>query len=120
MRGLAQGATTRRRRRALSAALVALALLTAHPLPASAHGEGPALYCQAETLDDCTDTGDATTAVDFFDCQGQARGVASCYDRTTGEVSPYCAFHEYDSAKDRDHYMCEGTEPAQVESEPPD
>jgi hypothetical protein len=63
--------------------------------------------------DDRTDTGDAATAEDFFVCQGQARSGASCYDRTTGEASPYCAFHEYDPAKDRDHYMCGGTEPPQ-------
>ena len=89
--------------------LVALALLlaqTVSTVPAAAHGGGPALYCSAGALNNCTDTGDITTAEDVFRCEGEARVAASCFDQTTGETFPYCPFHHYEASKDEDHYLC--------------
>jgi hypothetical protein len=97
--------------RALLVALVLLAL-SASALPAAAHGGGPAFYCDAGTLNNCTDTGDIATAEDFFSCEGTTRDSARCTNRITGETSPYCAFHEYEPGKDQDHYLC-GAGPTQ-------
>jgi hypothetical protein len=99
-------------RRALLVGLVLLQALTVSTLPAAAHGGGPAFYCDAGTLNNCTDTGDVASAEDFFSCEGEAREVVSCTNQTTGERAPYCAFHEYEPAKDQDHYLC-GAEPTQ-------
>jgi len=88
--------------------LVALALLlalTASALPAAAHAEGPALYCDPRTLNNCTDTGDLS-AEDSFVCEGKARDAASCTDRRTGDTWSYCAFLGYEPGKDQDHYLC--------------
>jgi hypothetical protein len=97
--------------------LIALALLLAlmgSTLPATAHGGGPALYCEEGTLNNCSDTGDVATAQDFFSCEGEAGLFASCTNQTTGETSPYCAFHQNEGGKD--HYLC-GAGPTQDEGE---
>jgi hypothetical protein len=81
-------------------------IMAAHALPAAAHSFGPAFYCDAGALSNCTDTVDATFTEDAFDCGGEARGIASCTNRTTGNSWPYCEFMGNEASKSRDAYMC--------------
>ena len=97
--------------------LVVLALLltlAASTLPAAAHGGGSVFYCDAGTLNNCTDTTDPASSDDFFKCEGQAGDVVSCTDQTTGEALPYCVFLGQVSGTERDSYLC-GPEPTQGE-----
>ncbi len=96
----------KRSTRTLLVALVLMLVLAAFALPAAAHGFGPAFYCDAGTLNNCTDTGDIASADDSFDCEGNARGLVSCTNRVTGEVSPYCPFLGQDPGRDLDYYRC--------------
>jgi hypothetical protein len=94
------------------ALLVMSAVLSAFALPAVAHGFGPVLYCDAGTLQNCTDTTDAASAQDAFSCEGTAGDAASCTNQISGEASPYCAFMGHVSGTDRDSYLC-GPAPGQ-------
>jgi hypothetical protein len=94
------------------AMLVMSGVLAAFALPAAAHGFGPVLYCDARTLQNCTDTADAASAQDAFSCEGTAGDAASCTNRRSGEASPYCAFMGHVSGTDRDSYLC-GPAPGQ-------
>jgi hypothetical protein len=86
-------------------------VLAAYAIPAVAHNFGPAFFCDAGTLSKCTDTVEANSAEDVFDCEGEARSVVSCTNRTMGNSSwPYCAFMGNETGGEaRDAYMC-GTE----------
>jgi hypothetical protein len=81
-------------------------VLAAYALPAGAHSFGPAFYCDAGTLSNCTDAVEANFAEDAFDCEGEARRDASCTNRTTGNSWPYCTFMGNETSKLRDAYMC--------------
>ena len=89
--------------------LVMLALplvLALSALPAAAHGFGPVFYCDAGTLNNCTDTVDVASAEDTFSCEGKAGDTVSCTNRRTGEASPYCVFEGRVSGTERDSYLC--------------
>jgi hypothetical protein len=81
-------------------------VLAAYALPAVAHSFGPAFYCDAGMLSNCTDTVEADLAEDEFDCEGEARSVVSCTNRTMGNSWPYCKFMGNETGKTRDAYMC--------------
>ena len=98
--------------RVLLVALALLLVLAASALPAAAHGGGPLFYCDAGTLNNCTDTSDPALSGDFFECEGTVGDVASCTSQKTGELSPYCVFLGHVSGTDRDSYLC-GPEPTQ-------
>ena len=102
--------------RTFFAVLVMSAVLAAFALPAAAHGFGPVLYCDAGTLQNCTDTTDAGTSQDIFSCDGTAGDAASCTHRRSGETSPYCAFMGHVSGTDRDSYLC-GPAPGEQQAE---
>jgi hypothetical protein len=102
--------------RTFLAMLVMSVVLAALALPAAAQGFGPVLYCDAGTLQNCTDTTDAATAQDAFGCEGTAGDVASCTNRRSGEASPYCAFMGHVSGTDRDSYLC-GPAPGEQQAE---
>jgi hypothetical protein len=92
--------------KAFFAMLVTSVVLAAFALPAAAQGFGPVLYCDAGKLQNCTDTTDATSGQDAFDCEGTAGDVASCTNRSSGEALPYCVFMGHVSGTDRDSYLC--------------
>jgi hypothetical protein len=92
--------------RTLFAGLVMSMVLAAFALPAAAQSFGPVLYCDAGTLQNCTDTTDATTAGDAFGCEGTVGDTASCTNQRSGEVSPYCVFMGHVSGTNRDSYLC--------------
>jgi hypothetical protein len=99
--------------------LVMLALplvLALSALPAAAHGFGPVFYCDAGTLNNCTDTVDVASAEDTFSCEGTAGDSASCTNQRTGEASPYCVFEGRVSGTERDSYLC-GPAPGQQQGE---
>ncbi len=98
--------------RVLLVALALLLVLATSALPAAAHGGGPLFYCDAGTLNHCTDTSDPALSGDFFECEGTAGDVASCTSQRTDELSPYCVFLGHVSGTDRDSYLC-GPEPTQ-------
>ena len=93
-------------------ALVMPLVLAAFALPVTAHGFGPVFYCDAGTLNNCTDTIDVATAEDTFNCEGTAGEAASCTNQRTGEALPYCVFQGHVSGTERDSYLC-GPAPAQ-------
>ena len=92
--------------RTFFAVLVMSAVLAAFAFPAAAHGFGPVLYCDAGTLQNCTDTTDAAIAGDAFSCEGTAGDVVSCTNQKTGEASPNCVFEGLVSGTNRDSYLC--------------
>src|SRR5919205_4148051 len=94
------------RRRALLGALALMFILAISALPATADSFGPAFFCDAGTLNNCTDTSNPALAEDTFSCGGTAGSVASCTNQITGESSPYCPFMGEESSKNRDVYMC--------------
>ena len=99
--------------------LVMLALplvLALSALPAAAHGFGPVFYCDAGTLNNCTDTVDVASAEDTFSCEGTAGDSASCTNQRTGEASPYCVFEGRVSGTERDSYLC-GPAPGEQQGE---
>ena len=99
--------------------LVMLALplvLALSALPAAAHGFGPVFYCDAGTLNNCTDTVDVASAEDTFSCEGTAGDSASCSNQRTGEASPYCVFEGRVSGTERDSYLC-GPAPGEQQGE---
>jgi hypothetical protein len=96
--------------RTLFAGLVMSMVLAALALPAAAQSFGLVLYCDARTLQNCTDTTDATTAGDAFGCEGTVGDTASCTNQRSGEVSPYCVLMGHVSGTNRDSYLC-GTAP---------
>ena len=93
-------------RRIIFAALMIVLVTAALALPAAAHGFGPVFYCDAGTLNNCTDTIDAASAEDTFSCEGKAGDTASCTNRRTDEASPYCVFEGRVSGTERDSYLC--------------
>ena len=93
-------------RRVLLGALVLTLMLATSALPAAAHDFGPAFFCDAGTLNNCTDTSDPTLAEDTFSCEGTVGDVANCINQRTAESSPYCLFMGEESSKNRDAYMC--------------
>ena len=93
-------------RRIIFAALMIVLVTAALTLPAAAHGFGPVFYCDAGTLNNCTDTIDAASADDTFSCEGKVGDTASCTNRRTGEASPYCVFEGRVSGTERDSYLC--------------
>src|SRR5919205_3185539 len=107
----------RRIRVVLRLSVVMGAILIVSTLPATAHGFGPAVYCNAGTLNNCTDTSDPALAEDAFSCEGKADDTVSCTNRVTGESSPYCVFLGHVSGTNRDSYLC-GPEPAPREVAP--
>ena len=94
------------RRRALLGALALMFILAVSALPAAADSFGPAFFCDAGTLNNCTDTSDPALAEDTFSCGGTAGDVASCTNQRTGESSPYCPFMGEETSKNRDAYLC--------------
>ena len=88
------------------AALVVSVLMAAFALPAAAHAFGPVFYCDAGTLNNCTDTIDVASAEDTFSCEGTTGDVVSCINQKTGEASPYCVFEGLVSGTNRDSYLC--------------
>ena len=98
-------------------ALVIPLVLVAFALPVAAHGFGPVFYCDAGTLSNCTDTIDVASAEDAFSCEGTAEAEASCTNRRTGEVSPYCVFEGRVSGTERDPYLC-GPAPGEPQPQP--
>ena len=101
---------TRITRRTLLGALVLILLLAVPALPAAADGFGPAFFCDAQALSNCTDTNNPALAEDTFSCEGAVRDVAGCTNLLTGESAPYCAFMGEDMAEgastNRDAYLC--------------
>lgn len=98
------------RRRVLLIALAVVLVLPTSAPPASADSFGPAFFCDAGTLNNCTDTSDPALAEDAFSCEGDARDAVSCTNLGTAERSPYCAFMGEEGDKNRDAYLC-GSEP---------
>jgi hypothetical protein len=100
-------------RRTLLGALVLILLLAASALPAAADDFGPAFFCDAQTLSNCTDTNNPALAEDTFSCEGTVRDVGSCTNLLTGESAPYCVFMGEDMAEgastNRDAYLCGGS-----------
>ena len=98
----------------LLGALVLILILAASTLPAAAAGFGPAFFCDAQALTNCTDTSDPALAEDTFSCEGTVRGIASCTNLLTGESAPYCVFMGEDMAEgastNRDAYLCGSSE----------
>ena len=90
----------------LLVALAVVLVLAALALPAAAHGLGPAFFCDAGTLSNCTDTADPALAEDAFGCEGMPGDVASCTNPGTGESSPYCVFMGEEGSRNRDAYLC--------------
>jgi hypothetical protein len=88
------------------AALVMALVMAAFALPVAAHGFGPVFYCDAGTLNNCTDTIDVAMAEDTFSCEGTAGEAASCTNLRTGEASPYCVLQGRVSGTERDSYLC--------------
>jgi hypothetical protein len=99
--------------RVLLVTLALLLTLVVSALPAAADDFGPAFFCDAQTLSNCTDTNNPTLAEDTFSCEGTARDVASCTNLLTGESAPYCVFMGEDMAEgastNRDAYLCGGS-----------
>jgi hypothetical protein len=96
--------------------LVTLALLVTlavSALPAAADDFGPAFFCDAQSLTNCTDTNNPALAEDTFSCEGTVRGVANCTNQLTGEIASYCEFMGEDLAEGvptgRDAYLCGGS-----------
>ena len=92
--------------RTFFAGLVMSVVFATFALPAAAHGFGPVLYCDAGTLQNCTDTTDAAIAGDAFSCEGTVGENASCTNQRSGEASPYCVFMGHVSGTNRDSYLC--------------
>ena len=99
-----------------SAALVMALVLAAFALPTAAHGFGPVFYCDAGTLNNCTDTIDVALAEDTFSCEGKTGDIVSCTNQKTGEASPYCVYEGLVSGTERDSYLC-GPAPGQQQGE---
>ena len=85
-------------------------ILGASAHPAAADDFGPAFFCDAQSLANCTDTNNPSLAEDTFSCEGTPRDVASCTNLLTGEFAPYCEFRGEDMAEgvstNRDAYLC--------------
>ena len=96
--------------RVLLVTLTLLVTLAVSALPAAADDFGPAFFCDAQSLADCTDTNNPTLAEDTFSCEGAVRNVTSCTNQITGEFAPYCEFMGEDIAEgirtNRDAYLC--------------
>jgi hypothetical protein len=103
-------------RRMFLAVLVMALVMAAFALPVAAHGFGPVFYCDAGTLNNCTDAVDVASAEDTFSCEGTAGDAASCTNRRTGEASPYCVFQGHVSGTERDSYLC-GPAPGEQQGE---
>lgn len=97
-------------RRALLGTLVLMLILAAFALPAAADDFGPAFFCDAHALINCTDTNNPALTEDTFSCEGTVRDIASCTNLLTGESAPYCVFMGEDMAEgvntNRDAYLC--------------
>jgi hypothetical protein len=91
-------------------AAVTVAVLAVSSLPAAAEGFGPAFFCDAQALTNCTDTSDPALAEDRFSCEGAPRDVLSCTNQVIGESAPYCVFMGEDTGEQgptyRDAYLC--------------
>ena len=92
--------------------MVLVLILVASAPTAAADDFGPAFFCDAQSLANCTDTNDPALAEDTFGCEGVPRDVASCTNLVTGEFAPYCEFMGEDMAvgvsTNRDAYLCGG------------
>src|SRR5215208_4288065 len=93
-------------RRMFFAALVMALILAAVALPAAAHGFGPVFYCDAGTLNNCTDTVDVASGEDNFSRQGNGGGSASCNKPRNGGGSALCVVEGRVSGTERDSYLC--------------
>src|SRR5215212_1837168 len=98
--------------RVLLVTLALLLTLAVSALPAAADDFGPAFFCDAQAVTNCTDTSNPALAEDTFSCEGTARDTASCRNLLTGESAPYCVFMGEDMAEgvstNRDAYLCGG------------
>ena len=94
----------------LAVAAVTVAMLAVSSLPAAAEAFGPAFFCDAQALTNCTDTSNPALAEDSFSCEGAPRGVVSCTNQVIGENAPYCVFMGEDTGEQgptgRDAYLC--------------
>ena len=101
------------KRKALFVVVVLMLILAASAHPAAADDFGPAFFCDAQSLANCTDTNNPALAEDTFSCEGASRNVASCTNLLTGEFAPYCEFMGEDMAEgvstNRDAYLCGGS-----------
>ena len=75
-------------------AAVMVLLLAASALPAAAENFGPAFFCDAQAVTNCTDTSNPALAEDTFSCEGTVRDFGSCRNLLTGESAPYCVLWE--------------------------
>src|SRR5919202_1374400 len=83
------GNTLKRIRLVLTISVVMGAMLIATAHPTAAQGFGPSVACNADTLNNCTDSASVGSSKESFICEGKRRDTISCTNRRTSETAPY-------------------------------